>query len=142
MAKLIFLDFDGVLRRVTSNPSCFDRDCLEHFESALRLCDKSKIVISSTWRLVAPLRELRKMFSADVAMRIVGVTPENLEEENHTRHAEILEFLASRKLTGLPWLAIDDDQSHFPKGIPVLLTDPYKGFDAECAVRLNQMLRI
>lgn len=140
MGRLIFLDFDGVLRRVTSNPSRFDQDCLEHFESAVRQCPVSKIVITSTWRLAMPQKELRGRFSPDVAARIVGVTPENFEEETYERYAEIRAFLEERKLTALPWLAIDDDPAHFPKGSPVLFTDPPKGFDAECAAKLVHIL--
>lgn len=141
MGKLIFLDFDGVLRRVTSSPSCFDPDCLKHFESAVRQCPATKIVISSTWRLAMSLTELRSRFSPDVAARIVGTTPESLEEETYERHAEIQLFLEENKLTALPWVAVDDDPAHFPKGCPVLFTDPGKGFDAECAAQLVQMLR-
>lgn len=140
MGKLVFLDFDGVLRRVTSSPSRFDQDCLEHFESAIRQCTVSKIVISSTWRLAMTLKELRSRFSPDVAARIIGVTPEIQEEETYERHAEILLFLENKKVTAVPWLAIDDDPAHFPKGSPVLLTDPQKGFDAECSARLVKML--
>lgn len=140
MGKLIFLDFDGVLRRTTSNPSQFDQDCLDNFESAIRQCPVSKIVISSTWRLAMSLKELRSRFSPDVAARIVGVTPENLEEETYERHAEVKAFLEGKNLTALPWVAIDDDPTHFPQGSPVLFTDPQKGFDAECAARLVSIL--
>lgn len=140
MGKLIFLDFDGVLRRTTSNPSQFDQDCLDNFESAMRQCSVSKIVISSTWRLAMPLKELRSRFSPDIAVRIVGITPENLEEETYERHAEVLSFMREKKVTALPWVAIDDDPAHFPPGSPVLLTDPMKGFDAASAARLVKML--
>ena len=88
-----------------------------------------------------PLKELRSRFSPDVAARIVGVTPENFEEEVHERYAEIISFLTEKKLTVLPWVAIDDDPAHFPKGCNVLFTDPNKGFDAECASRLVKILQ-
>ncbi len=140
MGRLIFLDFDGVLRRASSNPSRFDQDCLEHFESAIRQCPVSKIVITSTWRLAMPLKELRSRFSPDVAARIVGVTPENLEEETYERHAEIRTFMEERNITSVPWVAIDDDPLHFPPGAPLLLTDPSKGFDAVCAEKLVRLL--
>jgi len=140
MGRLIFLDFDGVLRRVTSNPSRFDQDCLEHFESSIRQCPVSKIVITSTWRLAMPLKELRSRFSPDVAARIVGVTPENFEEEEYERLAEVKAFLAEKKLSAVPWVAIDDDPAHFPPGSPVIFTEPQKGFDAECAARLVKLL--
>jgi HAD domain in Swiss Army Knife RNA repair proteins len=141
VGKLIFLDFDGVLRRTTSNPSQFDLDCQENFESAVRQCSTSKIVISSTWRLAMSLKELRSRFSTDIAARIVGVTPENLDEETYERHAEIMMFLEAKKVTALPWVAIDDDPSYFPHGSPVIFTDPSQGFNAECAARLVQILR-
>lgn len=140
MGRLIFLDFDGVLRRVTSSPSCFDQDCLENFESAIRQCPVSKIVITSTWRLAMSLKELRSRFSPDVAARIIGITLENFEEETYVRHAEVKAFLETRNLTALPWVAIDDDPSHFPHNSPVLFTDPQNGFDAECATRLVEIL--
>ncbi len=142
MSKLVFLDFDGVMRRVTSMPpSRFDNDCLQHFESAMRQDEKSKIVISSTWRLAMSLKEIRSHFSADIAARIVGVTPETLEDETFARYVEILAFLQEKKVAALPWVAIDDDATHFPPASPVLLVDPNKGFDAVCELRLVQMMR-
>ncbi|HEY5993649.1 MAG TPA: HAD domain-containing protein [Gallionellaceae bacterium] len=140
MGRLIFLDFDGVLRRETSPPHSFDQDCVDNFESAIRQDAISKIVISSTWRLAFPLQELRSRFSPDVAARIVGKTPESLEEETYERHAEIMAFLESKNIMAMPWVAIDDNPDHFPKGSPVIITDPQKGFDAACADKLVQMM--
>lgn len=140
MGRLIFLDFDGVLRRDTSVPSCFEPDCLEQFESAVRHCPISKIVISSTWRLAIPLMELRGKFSPDIATRIIGKTPEILEDETYERHAEIMAYLEEKKLTAMPWVAIDDNADLFPKGSPVIITNPKNGFDANCADRLVSML--
>jgi hypothetical protein len=140
MGKLIFLDFDGVLRRTSSNPSQFDKDCLENFESALRTCHISKVVISSTWRHAMSLKELKSRFSSDVAARIIGVTPQCEEEEIFERYAEIMKFLEEKNIKAMPWVAIDDDASYFPKGSPVLFTDPLKGFNADCAARLAKLL--
>lgn len=140
MGRLIFLDFDGVLRRTTSNPSSFDKDCLECFEATVRKCPVSKIVISSTWRLAMPLRELRSLFSQDIAARIVGVTPEVFEVDDYERMAEIRAFLKARNVSAVSWIAIDDDPTHFPPNSPVLLTDPHKGFDGQCANRLEGIL--
>lgn len=140
MGRLIFLDFDGVLRRETSNRFCFDQDCLENFESAIRHCAISKIVISSTWRLAMPLKELRNRFSPDIAAWIIGITPELLEEETYERYAEIMAFLENRNVTAIPWVAIDDTPTHFPKGSPAIFTDPQQGFDVDCASRLVQLL--
>ena len=86
------------------------------------------------------LKELRSRFSHDVAARIVGATPEIHEGEDYERLAEIKAFLKERKLAMVPWVAIDDDPAHFPRGSPVIFTDPQKGFDAECAARLVKLL--
>lgn len=140
MGRLIFLDIDGVLRRLISPTNSFDKDCLEQFESAVRKCPVSKIVISSTWRLAVPLNELRSKFSPDIGKRIVGVTPEILDEEQFERMAEIRAYLMQHKVTAIKWVAIDDDSAHFPAGSPVLITNPHKGFDALCANQLSKLL--
>lgn len=140
MGKLIFLDFDGVLRRDDSPKFCFDQDCLEYFEGAIRHCPKSKIVITSTWRLAVPLKMIKSYFSPDVGSRIVGVTPECLDDEEYVRLAEVNKYLESKKLIGMPWVAIDDDPQHYSKGSPVLLTNPKNGFNAESAKQLVQLL--
>ena len=137
----IFLDLDGVLRRLTSEPSRFDADCLEQFESAIRRCGDVRIVISSTWRLAMSLRELRSHFSPDVAERIDGVTPDSYSLSTHTRYQEIRTYLMKRGIEHENWLAIDDDPEHYPKGSSLLITDPNKGFDADCALRLQALLR-
>ena len=133
---LLFLDFDGVLRRLSSDPSQFDADCLENFESALRPLPFVEVVISSTWRLALSLTELRRFFSTDVAERIGGVTPELFEQSRHARYGEIQAYLKDHDVGNDCWVAIDDDPTHYPKNAPVLFTDPNTGFDAECATRL------
>lgn len=137
----LFLDFDGVLRRVTSPPSRFDPDCLECFESAVRQCPEARLVICSAWRIAVPLGELRLLFSPDVGVRIVGVTPEIQDDEAHARYREVRGYLRKRGLAEAAWVAIDDDAEHYPSGTPLLRVDPVKGFDAECAVRLLERLR-
>lgn len=87
-----------------------------------------------------PLKELRSKFSPDIAKRIVGFTPEILEEEKFERMAEIRAYLVQHKVTAIKWVAIDDDPAHFPAGSPVLITNPHKGFDAVCANQLSKLL--
>jgi len=137
---LIFLDFDGVLRRVTSDPSRFDPDCLACFESTIRPFPEVQVVISSTWRLAMSLGALRRRFSLDLADRIVGVTPEAPFDATHARYREIRAYLKKRGIEAVRWVAIDDEPRHYPKTAPLLLTDPANGFDASCAERLRKMV--
>jgi hypothetical protein len=80
---LIFLDLDGVLRRTDSTPYRFDSDCRTAFEGALRSIPGAKVVITSSWREVMNLDELRAHFSPDVADRVVGVTPMTQSIDGH-----------------------------------------------------------
>jgi len=71
----LFLDFDGVLHP----EPCFDRSrlfCqLPVLEAVLRDFPEVDIVISSSWRELLHLDDLKSLFSGDIAWRIVGVTP-------------------------------------------------------------------
>ena len=139
---ILFLDFDGVLRRLTSDPSRFDKDCLDCFELLIRQCPEVKIVISSTWRFAMSLAAIRKRFSPDVAEKIVGVTPEAPINSLHDRYKEICAYLKRPGVEAKCWIAIDDDPELYPQGAPVLLTDPNTGFDNNCADKLKRLILI
>ena len=138
----VFIDFDGVLRRLSSAPTAFDADCLNHFEATVRKHDSVRIAISSSWRVVEPLGTLRGYFSDDVGARILGVTPQAFDDKPHRRYREIREYLRLRNEFETPWVAVDDYADHFPESAPLVLVDGNCGFDARCAVRLSRLLEI
>jgi hypothetical protein len=132
---LIFLDFDGVLRREDAPLYRFETPLRRAFEAAIRRIPGAEIVVTSTWREVAGLTELRRLFSRDVAERMVGVTP--IGEGG--RYREILTYLSSTGAEGRRYVVVDDDPQSFPRGAPLLLVDPAKGFGAAEATRLVEM---
>lgn len=132
---LIFLDFDGVLRRKDAPLYRFEKLLRLAFEDAVRRIPGGEIVVTSTWREVAELTDLRKLFSRDVAERMVGVTP--IGEGG--RYREILTYLRATGAEGRRFVVVDDDPQSFPRGVPLLLVDPAKGFGAEEAERLVEM---
>jgi hypothetical protein len=136
----VFVDFDGVLRRESSPRSALDADCIEHFAGAVLSHPEAKVVISSTWRLAYSLAALRRLFPPELAERIEGATPEELEAEEHARQVEIQSYLNRNGLHGMRWIAVDDDEEQFREGAPLLVVDPVRGFDAACAARLRQWL--
>ncbi len=140
MPPIVFLDFDGVLRRLDSPPAVFDEDCLAWFEQAVRAGPRVRVVISSTWRLEMPLGEIRSRFSPDVQQMIVGVTPEAPRLTQHYRYYEVLEYIDREPFARVRWIAVDDDPSHFPREAEVVLTDPDRGFDEAAAVELGEWL--
>ncbi len=136
----IFLDFDGVLRRVSSPKSRLDADCVQHLESAVLSHAEASVVIASTWRLVHRIDDLRRLFSAEFATRIEGVTPDLPDAEEYVRQAEIRAYLSRKGLHSARWVAIDDDAEQFRSDAPLIRVDPALGFDNHCAQKLRVWL--
>jgi hypothetical protein len=134
---LIFLDFDGVLRRKQSPLYRLDADCLATFEESIRALPEAEIVIMSSWREALSLERMRHLFSADIAARIIGVTPIASRPEGHYRYHEVLAYLRKRsEASGCSWVALDDDPSHYPAIPNLILINGEQGFDDEAARRL------
>ena len=72
---IVFLDFDGVTH---PDPCEMGRlfTKLPLIEAVLRRFDACKIVISSSWRVVHPLDEMREYFAVDMQSHVIGVTPQ------------------------------------------------------------------
>ena len=111
---ILFLDFDGVL-----HPEPCPEDgklfCnLPALEAILRDFPAVEIVISSMWRFTHTQVELQALFSADIAKRIVGVTPDRCDVSylfpvvgSYVRHAEIEGWLRQSDRAGESWLALE-----------------------------------
>ena len=138
---LLFLDFDGVLRRAGSPEYQFDADCLEQFQETLRVLSEVEIVMSSSWKEAFSLNDIKRHFVPDIASRIIGVTPGGLRVDNHQRHREVFAFLRRHGWEQRPWVAIDDDPENYRLGANVVVTEPTKGFDRLAAASLIRMAR-
>lgn len=138
--KLLFLDFDGVLRRRNSPLYEFEADLLNNLEETIRFAPNVNIVITSSWREAFGLNDLRRRFSADIAERIEGVTPLSHDFSDRRRYREVLAYLKRYHDFKTHWLALDDDSEHFPTDAPVLIVDPDKGLDANAASKLMEWL--
>lgn len=102
----LFLDFDGVLHPDRASVDLYF--CrLALLEPWLRQRPTIDVVISSSWREVHPLDELREFFSEDLRPRVISSTPV-IHHENGEREAEILCWLDNNGGTGRPWAALDD----------------------------------
>ena len=140
--QLLFLDFDGVLHPVHSEPA--EHFCLlENFESVMREFPAVRIVIASTWRQAYSLNQIRRMFSQDIAARIIGMTTDWEESDGeYVRFKEIREFLRNHSLTDAQWVAVDDSGFAFPGSCRnLVLCDARYGLDADAAEALRARLR-
>lgn len=123
MARVIFLDFDGVivhLKTVNGDPDTIDQDaslhpcpdCVRKLDELCRFAG-AQIVVSSTWRLSRSLDELRTILwdaGLHPTRRIVGVTP---QIDTATRGHEIAAWLKEHPLAE-SYVVLDDDQDMGP----------------------------
>jgi HAD domain in Swiss Army Knife RNA repair proteins len=111
---IIFIDFDGVLHGVQA----IESEGFAHvqaLEVVLREFPDVQIVISSSWRYHENLDQLRAHFSADIAKRIVGVTPTLMPTwQEYARFLEISAWIEQNDYWG-DWIAIDDQYGEFPQ---------------------------
>lgn len=139
-AAVLFLDFDGVLHALDcTSAGLFG--CRPLLEGVLREFPDVQIVISSAWRELHPLEELRASFSGDIAARIVGVTPIlPFQDGVPHRQRECLAWL-SANAPDAAWLALDDVAALFDAGHEqLLLCDPAVGFCPEQVSELRRRL--
>ena len=139
---LVFLDIDGVLRRIGSPLDVLDADCLGRFEAVVRSHPQVQIVISSSWRLVYGLDAIRARFAPDIGARIIGHTPWFEDRRQASRADEVLAYLAD--FDGMPpWVALDDQpEVYADRGLAdrVIPLDGATGFDTVAAARLGAAL--
>lgn len=140
MNPILFLDFDGVLHSEPSLP----KEALSQLplvEAVLREFAAVEVVISSSWRLdwveeTEAVSFLRLHFSADIAPRVVGVTPDcsyldrpEPDEGIPLRQYECMEWLKANRPAGTAWLALDDRQDwYLPGCVNLMALDGYAGF--------------
>jgi hypothetical protein len=140
-AILLFVDFDGVLHPVRS-PTSKHFENLPRLEEVLRRHADVRIVLSTSWQDVYPMRALKAMFSEDIAARIIGGTHSaDPERQAESRYDAIQLYLLRGGRPGAPWLALDDSEYQFPENCPQLVAcDPRQGFNDEAEMRLRVAL--
>jgi hypothetical protein len=144
---ILFLDFDGVLHSAVTYAKEPQFSRLPMLEDILREYDAVEIVITSTWRIRRSLTVLRSYFSADIAARVIDVTPQfcNIAPIDSLlafpRHAEIDVWLKQHNRALEPWVALDDRRDWFaPFTGRVVFCDMYTGLDLRAALELRAKL--
>lgn len=149
---ILGLDFDGVMHPVSSTTE--PKFCrLELLEAWLRAHPSVDVVITSSWRQVHPLHEMRSYFAEDLQSRILGATPlahrlvgrgwtRTPEEAGATcyeRQAELEAWLREAKRHD-PWIALDDDLQLFePRLARLVLCDSNTGLTLERLAQLHAL---
>lgn len=145
---ILFLDFDGVLH---PEPCFRDEELFCQralFESVMRDFPLVEIVISSTWRHHRDLATLQGLFSANIAKRIVSITPawRDLPElmdviGPYPRQVEIVGWLRQHERAWESWIALDDKDFWFKPFLPnLVLCDGSTGLDKDVAATLRLRL--
>ena len=134
---LLFLDFDGVLRRKQAPLYRLEASLVERLAAVLREYPEVGIVVTSSWTDAYSLDHIKGLFPSDLALRILGKTPRVRGDVEHARYREVLAYLR-RSGMATPWVALDDDPLHYPENAPVVLLDPETGLDAEGVLALKR----
>lgn len=123
---VLFLDFDGVLHHFFPIADSSDAGnqhfaFLPNFEQAVRACQRDvEIVISSTWRKLYPLDQIKQHFSPDIAEKIIGVTPVlDLGNARGSRQIEVEAWLKDNRPHS-QWVGIDDMPDLYEKNVAVV----------------------
>lgn len=145
---ILFLDFDGVLH---PDPCPAGARLFEHaprLEQALAPFDVD-IVLSTSWRSLAPLEVLAARLPPALAARVVGTTPHFSAISGaagrlfpYPRQAECVAWLRDRAQSR-PWLALDDRPDWFePYCERLIVCDSRSGLDDEVLARLASALEL
>jgi hypothetical protein len=143
--RIIFLDFDGVLR-VRPNPRAqreWSRQACENLQELLKAVPDANLVISSSWRENRPLPELRAILAAagiDPTC-IVGTTPKRLDgcrvseirdwlEQNPTHHHVALDDNPMPPAVGVNSIHVDFRRGLTARDCQYVLTSLHCGEDA------------
>jgi|SRR5215471_618472 len=125
---LLFLDFDGVLRRKQAPLYKLESDLVQLLIGLLREYSRVEVVVTSSWTDAYPLNQIKELFPRDISLRIVGKTTRRSSQDEHARYREVLAYL-DRFADPPPWVALDDDPLNYPDHAAVVLVDPGQGLD-------------
>lgn len=139
---IIFLDFDGVLHPTSASEH--ERFKPESIQAVNRILDELEGhgVLSTAWRMDFSIDKFNAWFKG----RIISSTPVHeldLQKKNPRFH-EIIDFLESNGWLYVPWIAIDDKQTHFPPESPAYITNAKIGLtnqDAENIIKIGKSMK-
>lgn len=145
---VLFLDFDGVLHPDPCRDEAILFQHLPRLEAVLRDFPDVEVVISSTWRDTRTLDQLRTYFSADIAPRIIDVTPKWQDCTNlfavvgsYFRHVEVEAWLRASGRPWEQWVALDDRHYWFRPFLPNLVRcDASTGLSADVELELRKKM--
>lgn len=128
LRPILFLDFDGVLH--TKSPPRDLRFAANLLPIVIRY--EFEVVISSTWREVYSLQELKGKLGR-LGSHVIDCTPlisDDDSSQTGKRQAEIEKWLEANFRSDRLWAAIDDDRDGFrPSCKRLFLVDGTQGFN-------------
>ncbi|MDD2881097.1 MAG: HAD domain-containing protein [Rhodoferax sp.] len=149
MKLCLFLDFDGVMHPQPYRGNAFCQ--LPLIEDVLREFPSVQIVISSSWREHYDLMSLKRMFSEDISLCVIGTTKFYDPALNHLSNPVTTDFERQREIElwmrenaspDAVWIAVDDYPKWFEPDCPnLLVTSAASGFVEHDKQSLRDMIR-
>lgn len=134
---ILFLDFDGVLRRKQAPLYKLEPELVDRLCELLRKYPKVDVVITSSWTDAFSMKKIKALFPDDIAARIVGKTARLAQQVDYSRYKEIKSYIR-KKGGNQEWVALDDDPLYYPPGVHVVLVDPVIGLNVQKVVELKR----
>lgn len=145
---ILFLDFDGVCHPHFVRPGNQFADW-PRLETVLVEYPHVDLVVSSSWRTISAV-EWGQEVPESLRRRVVGRTPVISRplrarypvgyEPEPVRYWEIQRYLKTTRQSNRPWLALDDDETVFPRDCPNLILC-HDGFGDDEERRLRAALQ-
>jgi HAD domain in Swiss Army Knife RNA repair proteins len=134
VSLFLFVDMDGVLRRLAAPKYKLEADLVVRFSAWVRELEAKygtvELVVSSSWKDAFPLDEIRGHFPPELQRKLIGTTPTLNPPRDHQRYHEIRAWLRANDTNGSEWLAVDDQADLFLPGLSnLILVDPEVGFN-------------
>lgn len=127
MKTYIFLDFDGVLRTNSCPKRQLTKSLVNALANDLKDIEEPQIVISSTWREVYGLRELKAHLGSELGQYVIDITPTAPPNSTFERQRECYAWLRAHAKKPYKAVAIDDNPEMF-RDMKVVVVHAEKGY--------------
>lgn len=138
-SAVLFLDFDGVLQTPALD-GWLEMELCHELIALLNRCPALSVVVTSTHREGRSLEDVKLLLPAEIACRLVGLTPIRADgRAAGGRQREIEDWLMANPAV-TRWVSVDDERHLFQESCRwAVFTHPWVGWqesttDAVCAV--------
>jgi len=142
--KVLFLDFDGVLNiwPAPSRSGIFHKPSCTNLEYLIGEVPELRIVISSAWRMLHTLEELKRILKSNSidSSRVIGVTGNEQSPNSNEHRGFQIECWLKRHPNVKTFAIVDDETDMGALKSKLVKTDRFIGLTQENVEKLLEVL--